>query len=63
MFAFEISGRNSTVECQLPKLKVASSILVARSITKEFIFGRGNTAARHSISACSIELTAGLKTN
>ncbi len=26
-----ISGRNSMVECQLPKLKVASSILVARS--------------------------------
>ena len=26
------SGRNSMVECQLPKLKVASSILVARSI-------------------------------
>ena len=25
-------GRNSMVECQLPKLKVASSILVARSI-------------------------------
>ena len=25
------SGRNSMVECQLPKLKVASSILVARS--------------------------------
>ena len=26
------SGRNSMVECQLPKLKVASSSLVARSI-------------------------------
>ena len=25
------SGRNSMVECQLPKLKVASSSLVARS--------------------------------
>jgi hypothetical protein len=25
------SGRNSVVECQLPKLKVASSTLVARS--------------------------------
>ena len=31
MFAFEVSGRNSMVECQLPKLKVASSSLVARS--------------------------------
>ena len=27
------SGRNSVVECQLPKLKVASSTLVARSIS------------------------------
>ena len=27
-----VSGRNSMVECQLPKLKVASSSLVARSI-------------------------------
>ena len=27
----KISGRNSMVECQLPKLKVASSSLVARS--------------------------------
>gem|GEM_PF-5876872 len=27
------SGRNSMVECQLPKLKVASSSLVARSST------------------------------
>ena len=27
-----LSGRNSMVECQLPKLKVASSSLVARSI-------------------------------
>ena len=31
MFPFKLSGRNSMVECQLPKLKVASSILVARS--------------------------------
>ncbi len=31
-FILEFSGRNSMVECQLPKLKVASSILVARSI-------------------------------
>jgi hypothetical protein len=29
--SFPASGRNSMVECQLPKLKVASSILVARS--------------------------------
>jgi hypothetical protein len=28
--SYVISGRNSMVECQLPKLKVASSSLVAR---------------------------------
>ena len=32
-FIVSQSGRNSMVECQLPKLKVASSILVARSKT------------------------------
>ena len=31
MVAFKIRGRNSMVECQLPKLKVASSSLVTRS--------------------------------
>ena len=30
------SGRNSLVECQLPKLKVASSSLVARSRILDF---------------------------
>ena len=30
--ALKISGCNSMVECQLPKLKVASSSLVTRSI-------------------------------
>ncbi len=33
---FPKSGRNSVVECQLPKLKVASSTLVARSIKLRF---------------------------
>jgi hypothetical protein len=31
-FSFSLSGRNSMVECQLPKLDVAGSIPVARSI-------------------------------
>jgi hypothetical protein len=30
-----LCGRNSAVECQLPKLKVASSNLVARSISSQ----------------------------
>ncbi len=34
---FSVGGRNSAVECQLPKLDVAGSIPVARSI---FIFFR-----------------------
>jgi hypothetical protein len=31
LVVIEASGRNSMVECQLPKLKVAGSIPVARS--------------------------------
>jgi hypothetical protein len=34
-FILRPSGRNSMVECQLPKLKVASSSLVARSISPQ----------------------------
>ena len=52
MFAFKC-GRNSMVECQLPKLKVASSILVARSKKKS---GTGNRSIDGDITDSSQKL-------
>jgi hypothetical protein len=65
MFAFETSGRNSTVECQLPKLKVASSILVARSNESIEIFFEVEATLQPTavISACSTKLNERLKIN
>jgi hypothetical protein len=65
MLAFTLSGRNSMVECQLPKLKVASSILVARSIIPETTYVKkiagGNIAVAALILACSLKLSERLK--
>jgi hypothetical protein len=53
--SLSISGRNSVVECQLPKLKVASSTLVARSTPHFFldgiamITGSGGTGSQISV--------------
>ena len=55
----QISGRNSMVECQLPKLKVASSSLVARSKKRFSVWATDVYPA--GIISCSMDQRAGKK--
>jgi hypothetical protein len=52
------SGRNSMVECQLPKLDVAGSIPVARSILLSKTYKVGGVTIRSVSQICLVELSA-----